>query len=98
MGYNIGKTNFFGSMQIKKLNARDYRGACEEIKRWCFAVGKSLKGLVGRWRLSTPGAWTRLSKKKAVRRCLPERLFVSRIRRLFNVNHEFFSDCVKRFR
>lgn len=46
--YNIGKKNFCGSTLVKKLNARDYRGACEEIKRWHFVGGKSLKGLVDR--------------------------------------------------
>lgn len=48
LAYNIGKANFCGSTLVKKLNAGDYRGACEEIKRWHFAGGKSLKGLVDR--------------------------------------------------
>lgn len=48
LAYNIGKTNFCGSTLVKKLNAGDYRGACEEIKRWHFAGGKSLKGLEDR--------------------------------------------------
>lgn len=48
LAYNIGKSNFCGSTLVKKLNAGDYRGACEEIKRWHFAGGKSLKGLVDR--------------------------------------------------
>lgn len=48
LAYNIGKKNFCGSTLVKKLNAGDYRGACEEIKRWHFAGGKSLKGLVDR--------------------------------------------------
>lgn len=48
LAYNIGKSHFCGSTLVKKLNAGDYRGACEEIKRWHFAGGKSLKGLVDR--------------------------------------------------
>lgn len=48
LAYNIGRSNFCGSTLVQKLNAGDYRGACEEIKRWHFAGGKSLKGLVDR--------------------------------------------------
>lgn len=48
LAYNIGKASFCGSTLVKKLNAGDYLGACEEIKRWHFAGGKSLKGLVDR--------------------------------------------------
>lgn len=48
LAYNIGRTSFCSSTLVQKLNAGDYRGACEEIKRWHFAGGKSLKGLVDR--------------------------------------------------
>lgn len=48
LAYNIGRTSFCGSTLVQKLNAGDYSGACEEIKRWHFAGGKSLKGLVDR--------------------------------------------------
>lgn len=48
LAFNIGGTAFCDSTLVKKLNAGDYRGACEEIKRWHFAGGKSLKGLVDR--------------------------------------------------
>lgn len=48
LAFNIGGRAFCDSTLVKKLNARDYRGACEEIKRWHFADGKSLKGLVDR--------------------------------------------------
>lgn len=48
LAYNIGKASFCGSTLVKKLNAGNYRGACEEIKRWHFAGGKRLKGLVDR--------------------------------------------------
>lgn len=48
LAFNIGGRAFCDSTLVKKLNAGDYRGACEEIKRWHFADGKSLKGLVDR--------------------------------------------------
>lgn len=48
LAYNIGKSHFCGSTLVKKLNAGDYRGACEEIKRWTYAGGKNLQGLVNR--------------------------------------------------
>lgn len=48
LAFNIGGKAFCGSTLVKKLNAGDYSGACEEIKRWHFAGGKSLKGLVDR--------------------------------------------------
>ena len=48
LAYNIGRANFCNSTLVQKLNSGDYRGACEEIKRWHFASGKSLKGLVDR--------------------------------------------------
>lgn len=48
LAFNIGGEAFCGSTLVKKLNSGDYRGACEEIKRWHFAGGKSLKGLVDR--------------------------------------------------
>lgn len=48
LAYNIGGRAFCGSTLVRKLNAGDYRGACEEIKRWSFAGGKSLQGLVNR--------------------------------------------------
>ena len=46
--YNIGGAAFCNSTLVKKLNSGDYAGACEEIKHWHFAGGKSLKGLVDR--------------------------------------------------
>ena len=48
LAYNIGAKAFCDSTLVRKLNAGDYAGACEEIKRWHFAGGKSLKGLVDR--------------------------------------------------
>lgn len=48
LAYNIGGRAFCGSTLVRKLNSGDYRGACEEIKRWTFAGGRELQGLVRR--------------------------------------------------
>ena len=32
--YNLGATNFRNSTLLKKLNAKDYKGAAEEFLRW----------------------------------------------------------------
>ncbi|EEO27626.2 lysozyme [Oxalobacter paraformigenes] len=48
LAYNIGAGNFCRSTLVKKLNAKDYAGACQEIKRWGRAGGKVLPGLVKR--------------------------------------------------
>lgn len=46
--YNVGLGNFRRSTLLKKLNAGDLRGACEELPRWVYAGGKRLKGLENR--------------------------------------------------
>ncbi|HTD03821.1 lysozyme [Undibacterium sp.] len=33
---------------VRKLNAGDYAGACNELPRWVYAGGKILPGLVKR--------------------------------------------------
>lgn len=48
LAYNIGAKNFCRSTLVKKLNTRDYPGACSEIKRWNKAGGKVLPGLTKR--------------------------------------------------
>ena len=48
LAYNIGPGNFCRSTLVKKLNAGDYTGACQEIKRWNKAGGKVLAGLTKR--------------------------------------------------
>ena len=48
LAYNIGTGAFCKSTLVKKLNAKDYAGACKEIKRWNKASGKVLPGLVKR--------------------------------------------------
>lgn len=45
LAYNIGTGAFCGSTLVKKLNALDYAGACEQIKVWDKFKGKTLRGL-----------------------------------------------------
>jgi len=46
--YNIGAGAFCKSTLVKRLNAGDYAGACEEIKRWDKMGGRRLRGLTTR--------------------------------------------------
>lgn len=46
--YNTGEGNFAKSTLLKKLNAGDVRGACDELQRWVYAKGVKLNGLVKR--------------------------------------------------
>lgn len=46
--YNIGDGAFCRSTLVKKLNAKDYAGACSEILRWKYAGGRVLRGLESR--------------------------------------------------
>lgn len=46
--YNVGVYAFEHSTLLKKLNGRDYTGACDELRRWTFAGGKQWKGLMNR--------------------------------------------------
>lgn len=48
LAYNIGAKNFCHSTLARKLNAKDYAGACTEIRRWNKAGGKVLAGLTKR--------------------------------------------------
>lgn len=45
LAYNIGPGNFCSSTLVKKLNAEDYKSACQEILRWNRAGGKVVRGL-----------------------------------------------------
>jgi len=38
--YNVGSRAFCQSTLVKKLNAQDYLGACQELLRWRFFQGK----------------------------------------------------------
>ena len=46
--YNVGVGNYCGSTLVKKLNAGDVRGACDQLMRWTRAKGIELPGLVKR--------------------------------------------------
>jgi lysozyme len=45
LAYNIGDGAFCKSTLVKKLNAYDYKGACDEILKWDKFQGKPLRGL-----------------------------------------------------
>ncbi|MCW2304865.1 hypothetical protein M2324_003279 [Rhodovulum sulfidophilum] len=44
--YNVGLGAAARSTLIRKLNAGDLRGACDELPRWRFAGGKGIRGLL----------------------------------------------------
>lgn len=46
--YNVGVGAFCRSTLLKKLNAGDYEGACNELLLWDKAGGKALPGLTRR--------------------------------------------------
>ncbi|MDO9141463.1 MAG: lysozyme [Methylobacter sp.] len=46
--YNVGASAFCGSTMVKKWNAGDYAGGCNELPRWVKAGGRVLPGLVKR--------------------------------------------------
>ncbi|TCB77424.1 lysozyme [Acinetobacter sp. ANC 4173] len=46
--YNLGETNLRSSTLLKKLNAKDYKGAAAEFLKWNKAGGKVMSGLVKR--------------------------------------------------
>ena len=46
--FNVGVAKCSASTAFKKLNAMDYTGACAELKRWVYAGGRKLPGLVTR--------------------------------------------------
>ena len=46
--YNVGTGAFCRSTLVKKLNQKDYTGACNELTKWVYAGGKVLPGLVKR--------------------------------------------------
>lgn len=46
--YNVGASAAINSTLLKKLNAKEYAAACEELKRWVYAGGKKWKGLMNR--------------------------------------------------
>lgn len=46
--YNVGVSAFERSSLLRKLNAGDYAGACDGLRQWIYAGGKSWKGLMNR--------------------------------------------------
>ncbi|ORM64524.1 lysozyme [Pantoea rodasii] len=46
--YNVGTSAFSKSTLLKKLNAGDVTGACEEMRRWVYAGGMKWRGLQNR--------------------------------------------------
>lgn len=48
LAYNIGASAFCKSTLVKRLNQKDYLGACSEILRWNKSGGRVLKGLENR--------------------------------------------------
>ncbi|WP_277976406.1 lysozyme [Pantoea endophytica] len=46
--YNVGTEAFSKSTLLKKLNAGDHSGACDELRRWVYAGGMKWKGLMNR--------------------------------------------------
>lgn len=48
LAYNIGTGAFKSSTLLKKLNAKDYKGAVAQFDRWNRAGGKVMQGLINR--------------------------------------------------
>jgi lysozyme len=46
--YNVGIGNFQKSTLLKKINAGDKQGAGEEFRKWIYAGGQKLNGLIKR--------------------------------------------------
>jgi len=46
--YNVGYGNFSSSTMLKKINAKDYKGAADQFDKWIYANKKILPGLVKR--------------------------------------------------
>lgn len=46
--FNVGEGQFRTSTLLRKLNAEDYTGACNELPRWVYDNGRRLAGLVKR--------------------------------------------------
>lgn len=46
--YNIGSKNLLNSTLLKRINANEFLGASREFRKWVYADGKILKGLIAR--------------------------------------------------
>ena len=63
MTYNVGAGAFCGSTLVRKLNAGDYAGACDEILRWRFFQGKDCS--LPLYQRLCGGLWARRQKERA---------------------------------
>lgn len=46
--YNVGESNFKYSTLLRKLNAGQTVAACDQLRKWVYAKGRKLPGLVRR--------------------------------------------------
>jgi lysozyme len=46
--YNVGNDAFCKSTLVKKFNAGDSQGACDQLMRWVYVKGVKVNGLVNR--------------------------------------------------
>ena len=68
LAYNIGTGAFCGSTLVKKSNAGDYAGACEEFLRWRYYQGHDCS--LPQWKSLCGGIWSR--RQWEYRLCLGE--------------------------
>ena len=43
--YNVGSGNFYRSTLLRKVNKKDYWGACKELDKWVYAANMYVRGL-----------------------------------------------------
>lgn len=48
LAYNIGQRGFCRSTVVRRINAENYKGACDAFLMWVKAGGRTIKGLVNR--------------------------------------------------
>lgn len=65
LAYNIGSTAFCGSTLVRRLNALDYAGACQEILKWRYVAGQDCSDPANR---QCGGVWAR--RLKTHQQCL----------------------------
>ena len=63
MTYNVGAGACCGSTLVRKLNAGDYAGACDEILRWRFFQGKDCS--LPLYQRLCGGLWARRQREHA---------------------------------
>lgn len=64
MTYNVGAGAFCSSTLVRKLNAGDYAGACDEILRWRFFQGKDCS--LPMYERLCGGLWARRQREHAL--------------------------------